>query len=64
MIVIWECQLKPKRLEHTMREVELLLNENMLALYRHKPLPYRTDDEESPLPAAAEEAGEYGLTVS
>ena len=64
VIVIWECQLTPKKLEHTMRDVELLLNENMLSLYRHKPLPYRNDDKESHLLAAAEEAAEYGLTVS
>lgn len=54
VIVIWECQLTPRRLEHTMREVELLLNDNLLSLYRRKPLPY-TFDEEEPLPMAAEE---------
>ena len=53
VIVIWECQLTPKRLEHTMREVELLLNDNMLSLYRHNPIPYSTE-EETPLPMAAE----------
>ena len=59
VIVVWECQLKPALINHTMHEVELLLNENMLSLYRHSPLPYLSD-EESPLPAAAEEAEEYG----
>ena len=55
VIVVWECQLTPKRLEHTMREVELLLNDNMLSLYkRHKPIPYPTEEEGSPLPMAAE----------
>lgn len=54
VIVIWECQLTPKNLEHTMREVELLLNENMLALYRHKPIPYNTEEEDGQLPMAAE----------
>ena len=40
VIVIWECQLTTKRLEHTMHEVELLLNDNMLSLYRkHTPIP-------------------------
>lgn len=53
VIVIWECQLKPSVIEHTMREVELLLNENMLSLYRHKPIPYDTDGD-TPLPKAAE----------
>ena len=53
VIVIWECQLTPKKLEHTMREVELLLNENFLSLYRHKAIPYNTE-EEGQLPLAAE----------
>lgn len=58
VIVVWECQLTAKRLEHTMREVELLLNDNMLSLYRHKPVPYGTE-EETPLPMAAEDAMEW-----
>ena len=53
VIVIWECQLKPALLDHTMREVELLLNENFLSLYRHKAIPYN-NEEESRLPMAAE----------
>ena len=59
VIVIWECQLTPKRLEHTMREVELLLNDNLLSLYKHIPIPYFTE-EETPLPMAAEETEERG----
>ena len=55
VIVVWECQLKPKRLERTMLEVELMLNENLLALHRpHKPVTYNIE-EETPLPMAAEE---------
>ena len=55
VIVIWECQLTPKRLKHTMREVEVLLNDNMLSLYRkHTPIPYKTEEEES-IPMAAED---------
>ena len=54
VVVVWECQLTPKRIEHTMREVELLLNENMLSLYKHHtPIPYSTE-EDTPLPMAAE----------
>ena len=54
VIVIWECQLTASKIEHTMREVELLLNENMLALYKkHTPAPYPIEEEE-PLPMAAE----------
>ena len=55
VIVIWECQLAPTHIDHTMREVELLLNENMLSLYRHKPIPYNTE-EEGQLPLAAEDS--------
>ena len=54
-MVIWECQLTASKIEHTMHEVEVLLEENMLALYKkHTPLPY-SYDEESTLPMAAEE---------
>ncbi len=59
VIIIWECQLKPAVIEHTMREVELLLNENMLARYkRHTPIPLHTETE--PLPLAAEEEAPFG----
>jgi len=53
VIVVWECQLKADKLEHTMREVELALNNNLLSLYKHMPIPYSTDEDE-PLPMAAE----------
>ena len=56
VIVIWECQLTAKKLEHTMREVALLLEENMLSRYKkHTIIPYSTE-EEAPIPMAAEEA--------
>ena len=35
VIVVWECQLTPTKIDHTMRDVELLLNEKMLSAYRH-----------------------------
>lgn len=54
VIVVWECQLTPKLIEHTMREVELMLNENMLSLYKkHTPVLYSIE-EEGRLPMAAE----------
>ena len=60
VIVIWECQLTPSKLEHTMREVEVLLEENMLSLYKkHTPTPY-TAEETEPLPMAAEGIAQYG----
>ena len=58
VIVVWECQLTAKRLEHTMREVELLLNENMLLLYKkHEAVPYSFEEEQ--LPMAAEDTTEW-----
>ena len=57
VIVVWECQLTPHQIEHTMREVELLLNNNMLARYKHAPVPFTTGEEQ--LPAAAEHNIEY-----
>ena len=57
VIVVWECQLTPHQIEHTMREVELLLNSNMLARYKHAPMPFTTGEEQ--LPAAAENNIEY-----
>ena len=61
VIVIWECQLKPKRIEQTMNEVELLLNDKFLSLHsKHTPFHYNTE-EKSPLPMAAEELTTYGF---
>lgn len=57
VIVVWECQLVATKIEHTMREVELLLNNNMLARYKHSPAPFSTEEE--PLPLAAESTIKY-----
>ena len=57
VIVIWECQLTPKRIEETMLRVELLLNEHFLALHQLKVIPY--DVQETPISIAAEEEN-YG----
>ena len=59
VIVVWECQLKPKRLEQTMLRVELLLNENLLKIYGCKPSGYSICREED-VPMVAEEQAEYG----
>ena len=53
VIVVWECQLTPKRIEETMLRVELLLNEHFLALHQPKVVPY--DVQETPISIAAEE---------
>ena len=57
VIVIWECQLTPKRIEEAMLRVELLLNEHFLALHQPKVIPY--DVQETPISIAAEEEN-YG----
>ena len=59
VIVVWECQLKPKRLEQTMLRVELLLNENLLRLYGCKPSGYYIC-REGDVPIVAEAQAEYG----
>lgn len=53
VIVIWECQLTPKRIEETMLRVELLLNEHFLALHQPKVIQYNV--QEMPISIAAEE---------
>ncbi|MBR4468224.1 MAG: DNA mismatch endonuclease Vsr [Bacteroidales bacterium] len=53
VVVIWECQLTPKRIEETMLRVELMLNEYFLALHQPKVVPY--DFQETPAAMAAEE---------
>lgn len=60
VIVVWECQLKPKKLEQTMREVEVALQDNFLRTFSRKAKPYIHIDEEESLPMVAEEPEEYG----
>ena len=55
VIVVWECQLTPKRIEETMLRVELMLNEHFLAMHQPKVVPY--DVQEAPISMAAEEDG-------
>ena len=55
VIVIWECQLTAKKLEHTMQEVMVLLEENKLSLYKRPIPPLYPNVEEASLPMAAEE---------
>ncbi len=59
VIVVWECQLKAKLVESTMRRVELLLNQNFLDIHRSTPLLYGTEVEQ---PAAL--AAEAPATIS
>ena len=54
-IVVWECQLKPKLLEHTMQQVELQLNQNFLSIYQRKSVPFVEPDKEYLMAAEREE---------
>jgi DNA mismatch endonuclease (patch repair protein) len=59
VIVLWECQLKPKKLEKTMLQVEIQLHDYYLATFNHRSKTYIHIEEES-LPMVAEEPEEYG----
>ena len=58
VIVVWECQLKPKQLETTMRQVEQRLLDNLIATLKPKRMLYKWPEEET-LPLAAEPSAEY-----
>ncbi len=59
VLVVWECQLKPKQLETTMRQVEQRLLDNFIATLRPKRVLYKLPEETS-MPVAAEpEANAY-----
>jgi len=58
VIVIWECQLQPKRIEDTMLRVELMLNEYFLALHQPKMVPYE-QEQTYDYPMAAEGHSDY-----
>ena len=59
VIVLWECQLKPKKLEQTMLQVEIQLHDYYLATFNHRSKTYIHIEEER-LPMAAEDPEEYG----
>ena len=60
VIVLWECQLKPKKLEQTMLQVEQQLLDYYIKTFGRKSRSYIRIDEES-LPMAAEDPEEYGI---
>ena len=62
VIVLWECQLKPKKLEQTMLQVEVQLHDYYLRTFSRKSRTYIHIEEES-LPMAAEDPEEYGLNL-
>ena len=55
VLVIWECELKPKHMEETMNRVELQLNDYFLQLHtrKRKSIRYHQDSE---VPMAAEKS--------
>jgi DNA mismatch endonuclease (patch repair protein) len=59
VIVLWECQLKPKQLEQTMLRVEVQLHDYYLATFNPKDKSYIRVEEE--LPMAAEDMAEYNV---
>ena len=59
VIVLWECQLKPKKLEKTMLQVEIRLHDFYLKTFNYRAKTY-IHIEEEPLPMVAEEPEEYG----
>ena len=54
VIVIWECQLSPKRRMRTLRDLDLVLSHIVLQLSGPQPKPYETAAEETVHPLAAE----------
>ena len=63
VIVLWECQLKSKQLEQTMRQVEQRLLDNLIATLKPKRLRYEFPEEEN-LPIAAEPPADYKASAS
>ena len=59
VIVLWECQLKPKKLEQTMLQVEIQLHDFYIKTFNHRSKSYIHIEEER-LPMVAEEPEEYG----
>ena len=59
VIVLWECQLKVKKLEQTMLQVEVQLHDFYLKTFNYRAKTY-IHIEEEPLPMVAEDPEEYG----
>ncbi len=62
VIVVWECQLKPKLLEQTMERVEVKLQDYFLRTFGPKSVKYILFPDED-LPMAAETPMEYGTNL-
>ena len=60
VIVIWECQLAPKRRMRTLRALDLELSRIVLERNTRRARPYAPAAEDQDLPLAAEPATNYG----
>ena len=59
VIVIWECQLTPKRRMATLRDLDLALSRIVLEQSTPRPKPYRQEEPETDLALAAEARSVY-----
>jgi DNA mismatch endonuclease (patch repair protein) len=59
VIVVWECQLSPKRRSRTLRALDLELSRIVLERNKRRAKPYALPDQDSELPMAAEATTEY-----
>ena len=55
VIVVWECQLTPKLIERTMKEVEIMLNKNIISLHSTHHKKDYPEGKDVGIPMAAEE---------
>jgi len=59
VIVVWECQLAPKRRVQTLRELDLALSHIILGKTSPKPVPYQAPEQEPEWQIAAESTEKY-----
>ncbi|MBR1992169.1 MAG: hypothetical protein IJ986_07850, partial [Bacteroidales bacterium] len=62
VLVVWECQLKPKLLEQTMERIEVKLQDYFLRTFGPKSLKYILLPDED-VPMAADAHVEYGANL-
>ncbi len=60
VIVVWECQLSPKKRAETLRELDVALSRIVLERNGAQPKPYSIPEEDAALPLAAEAESGYG----
>lgn len=59
VVVIWECQLSPKRRQQTLRELDVQLSHIVMRQNKQPAKPYITHEEEPEVPLAAESGSKY-----